>query len=56
MFTVGDRVGDITAFGREWPDLYGYVVKIDGSNILVKYDSGVERWKMWTNLIKIIKD
>lgn len=50
-FDVGDRVIDLTAELHDWPDKKGVVVKVDGGQVLVRYDdSGNERWKQYINL------
>lgn len=46
----GLRVIDITAVRNNWPDKFGTILEIDGSNIKVQYDSGAVRWKAWWNL------
>ena len=51
-FKVGDRVVDKTAESNNWPDKYGEVIEVDGSNVKVRYDSGNERWKMHISLRK----
>jgi len=48
----GDDVIDITAQKNGWPDVRGKIVKIDGTNIKVIYESGNERWKMNISLKK----
>ena len=50
VFKIGDSVIDITAERNQWPDIKGKVIKIDGSNIKVKYESSNERWKIPINL------
>lgn len=49
-YEVGDIVRDLTAEREGWPDDRGVVIEIDGSNVLVRYESSTERWKMHINL------
>lgn len=49
-FKVGDKVIDITAELSGWPDKEGEVIRVDGSNVKVRYTSGNERWKMHVRL------
>lgn len=49
-YLVGDDVADLTALHRGWPDRRGEVIEVDGSNVLVRYPSGTERWKADINL------
>lgn len=49
-YLVGDDVADLTALHRGWPDRHGEVIEVDGSNVLVRYPSGTERWKADINL------
>lgn len=51
-FAVGDVVVDITAEENGWPDVRGEVIEVDGSQIKVRYESGIERWKRHINLRK----
>ena len=49
-FKVGDKVIDLTGVELNSDDQTGVVKKVDGSNILVRYDTGNERWKMHISL------
>lgn len=49
-FKPGDIVFDLTAIDYGWPDTIGTVMDVDGTNVLVKYESGRQRWKMSVNL------
>jgi hypothetical protein len=51
-FSIGDKVVDVTAELNDWLDKDGEIIDIDGSNIKVKYESGVVRWKKDINLRK----
>lgn len=51
VFRIDDKVKDLTAIKRGWPDVYGTVLEDDGSNVKVKYESGTERWKRDINLM-----
>lgn len=50
MFKPGDKVIDQTAVLNDWTDKKGEVIEVDGSNVKVRYESGVERWKKNINL------
>jgi hypothetical protein len=52
-FRVNDEVIDLTAEQNGWPDLGGRVMDVDGSHVLVKYESGAVRPKMHINLRKV---
>lgn len=52
-FEVGDLVVDLTAEAIGWPDQRGVILAVDGSNIEVKYTSGVVRWKACWNLRRV---
>lgn len=52
---VGDTVSDITAVANGWPDQIGEIVRLDGSNALVRYQSGEERTKATPNLMVIAR-
>lgn len=49
-FKIGDKVMDETAESNGWPDRFGEVIEVDGSQVRVRYESGNERWKMHINL------
>lgn len=49
-FKPGDKVIDRTAEYHNWPDKRGKVIEVDGSHVLIRYESGNKRWKMHINL------
>ena len=49
-WNAGDKVWDLTALANNWPDQIGRVLEVDGTNVLVEYASGTQRWKMSVNL------
>lgn len=51
---AGDKVCDETAEVNGWPDVNGYVIEVDGSNVKVRYESGNERWKLHINLRRVL--
>jgi hypothetical protein len=52
-FEVGDPVINIIAFKNDWPNCKGEVIEVNGSDINVRYESGVEKWELSIDFKKV---